>query len=219
MGKDRRIKNHFDPANLLTGDGDGQSRERSAPGQILYTEGSAGDAIFYVREGWVKIATVSRGGKEAVVGFRREGEFFGTLCLVGKRFATATALTHCSLIRISRRALIRLLREQPDFAVMFTTYLVQRNVRDQETLVDHMTNPAEKRLARALLLLANHSDGSEPLLIAAPFSQGMLASMIGTTRPRVSLFMNRFKKHGYIEYDGHGRVWVHNSLQQVLSDR
>jgi CRP-like cAMP-binding protein len=154
MAKEKRSKNLFTLEKILTGHGVGQSREQFAPAQIIYTQGGTSNAMFYVEKGRVKIATVSPNGKEAVVAIRREGDFFGTRCLVAKRMATATALTACSLVRVTTSALVRLLREEPDFAVMFATYLVGQSINDQESLVDHLTNPAEKRLARALLQLA-----------------------------------------------------------------
>jgi CRP-like cAMP-binding protein len=127
--------------------------------------------------------------------------------------AAVTALTACSLIRLTTSGLVRMLREKPDFAVAFTTYLVAQSIHDQESLVDHLTNRAEKRLARALLLLTGRGGG----VIATPINQGILASMIGTTRPRISYFMNKFKKQGFIQYDRLGRVNVHNSLRSVLA--
>ena len=216
MAKEKRSKNLFTLEKILTGHGVGQSREQFAPAQIIYTQGSTSNAMFYVEKGWVKIATVSPNGKEAVVAIRREGDFFGTRCLVAKRMATATALTACSLVRVTTSALVRLLREEPDFAVMFATYLVGQSINDQESLVDHLTNPAEKRLARALLQLAGHVDGADPQPISKPINQGILANIIGTTRSRVNFFMNNFKRQGFIDYDRYGRVHVRDALRQAM---
>jgi CRP/FNR family cyclic AMP-dependent transcriptional regulator len=218
MAKDKRRRNTFDPKALLTGRGVGQSREHFAAGQTVYLQGGPTDAMFFVESGYVKIASVSPNGKEAVVAIRGQGEFFGTRCLVGKRMATATALTVCSLIRVTTSALIRLLREGPDFAVMFATYLVGQSIQDQESLVDHLTNPAEKRLARALLQLAGRGDEADPQPISAPINQAVLANMVGTTRSRVSYFMNNFKRRGLIDYDRQGRVSVRNSLRKTMLD-
>jgi CRP-like cAMP-binding protein len=184
--------------------------------QVIYVQDDAADACFYVESGWVKISTLAPNGKEAVIAIRREGEFFGTRCLVAKRTASTTALTACSLVRMTTSALVRLLREEPDFAVMFATYLVGQSINDQESLVDHLTNPAEKRLARALLQLAGHVDGADPQPISKPINQGILANMIGTTRSRVNFFMNNFKRQGFIDYDRYGRVHVRDALRQAM---
>jgi CRP/FNR family transcriptional regulator, cyclic AMP receptor protein len=216
MAKERRSKNLFAVEKILTGHDAGQSRLQFGPAQIIYSQGSTSNAMFYIEKGWVKIATVSPNGKEAVIAIRREGEFFGTRCLVAKRMATATALTTCSLVRVTTSALIRLLREEPDFAVMFATYLVGQSINDQENLVDHLTNPAEKRLARALLQLAGHVGGAEPRPISTPINQGILANMVGTTRSRVNFFMNNFKRQGFIDYDRYGRVHVRDALRQAM---
>jgi CRP-like cAMP-binding protein/DNA-binding CsgD family transcriptional regulator len=216
MASDQRRKGLFDPTTVLTGHGSGQSRKRYAPLQVIYVQDDAADACFYVESGWVKISTVAPNGKEAVIAIRREGEFFGTRCLVAKRTASTTALTACSLVRTTRSALIRLLRDEPDFAVMFATYLVGQSIDDQENLVDHLTNPAEKRLARALLQLAGHVEGADPRPISTPINQGILANMIGTTRSRVNFFMNRFKRQGFIEYSRDGQLRVRGTLRRFL---
>jgi CRP/FNR family cyclic AMP-dependent transcriptional regulator len=216
MASDQRRKGLFDPTTVLTGHGSGQSRKRYAPLQVIYVQDDAADACFYVESGWVKISTLAPNGKEAVIAIRREGEFFGTRCLVAKRTASTTALTACSLVRMTTSALVRLLREEPDFAVMFATYLVGQSINDQESLVDHLTNPAEKRLARALLQLAGHVDGADPQPISKPINQGILANMIGTTRSRVNFFMNNFKRQGFIDYDRYGRVHVRDALRQAM---
>lgn len=218
MAKDKRRREIFDFQRFLTARGSGQSRLQFAPEQSVYPQGGAADAAFYVESGSVKISVVVPSGKEAVIAIRREGDFFGTRCLVGRRTGTVTALTASSLIRVTRSALIHLLREEPDFAVMFATHLVQQNMDDQENLVDQLTNPAEKRLARTLLQLANDLDGEESRPISTPINQAILANMIGTTRPRISHFMNRFKRRGFIEYSRDGHLSVRSGLRKFLQE-
>jgi CRP/FNR family transcriptional regulator, cyclic AMP receptor protein len=159
---------------------------------------------------------VTPSGKEAVIAIRGPGELFGTRCLVARRTGTTSTLTACSLIRVTKPALIRLLREEPGFAVMFATYLVGQSIQDQENLVDNLTNPAEKRLARALLQLADSTGGPGPHPISTPINQAVLANMVGTTRSRVNFFMNKFKRQNLIEYDRHGRLSVHGSLRRAV---
>ncbi len=216
MAKDKRKQTNFDPKNLVTGRGAGQSRVTFAPNQVIYSQGDSGDAAYYIESGWIKISAVSPSGKEAVIAIRGEGEFFGTRCLVARRTGTTTTLTACTVIRVTTSALIRLLREEPDFAVMFAKVLVCQSIHDQENLVDHLTNPAEKRLARALLQLANSEGGGDPRPITTPINQGILANMIGTTRPRVSFFMNKFKRDGLIEYRRDGGLRVREGLRKFL---
>ena len=207
----------FDFRTALTGRDDGQSFVSFPSGHLIYSQTDPADAAFYVESGHVKIAAVTPSGKEAVVAIRRPGEFFGTRGLVGKRTGFAAALTACSLIRITMPALIRLLRANPDFAVAFTTHLVNQSVRDQSNIVDYLTNSAEKRLARLLLQLADCADDNEsPSPISAPLNQSILANMVGTTRSRVSYFMNDFRRRGLIEYDRQGRVRVHSSLRKAV---
>lgn len=216
VAKDKRRREIFVFQRFLTARGSGQSRLQFAPEQSVYPQGGVADAAFYVESGRVKISVVVPSGKEAVIAIRREGDFFGTRCLVGRRTGTVTALTASSLIRVTRSALIRLLREEPDFAVMFATHLVKQNMDDQENLVDYLTNPAEKRLARTLLQLARDVDGNDAHLISTPISQAVLANMIGTTRPRVSFFMNKFKRQGFIEYDRDRRLNVRGLRRFLL---
>ena len=218
MAKDHHRKNRADPRQILIGDAAGHSRETFAPDQIVYAQGDLAEAAFFVESGRVKISTVSPNGKEAVVAIRGEGEFFGTRCLIGKRTGSATALTHCALIRVTRPALIRMLREMPDFAVTFATQLVRQGVQDQANIVDHLINPAEKRLARTLLLLAGGVDDEELRPIESRINQSTLANMVGTTRSRVSFFMNKFKRQGLIDYDRTGRILVRGSLRGVIHD-
>jgi CRP/FNR family transcriptional regulator, cyclic AMP receptor protein len=214
-GKQRR--DPFDLEKTLSGHGVGQSRLRFAAGQLIYTQGGQGEAAFYIKSGWVKISSVSPNGKEAVVAIRGAGEYFGTRCLVTQRMGTAAALSACDLVRVTTAALTRLLRENPDFAVIFATYLVRQSIKDQETLVHYLTNPAEKRLARVLLQLADNVEGSDAQPVRTPINQAMLANMIGTTRPRVSFFMNKFKRQGFVEYDREGHLSVRGGLRKFLA--
>jgi CRP/FNR family transcriptional regulator, cyclic AMP receptor protein len=220
MAKEGPATERFDFRTALTGRDNGESILSFPSGQLIYSQTDPADAAFYVESGHVKIAVGTPSGKEAVVAIRRPGEFFGTRGLVGKRTGFAAALTACSLIRITMPALIRLLRGNPDFAVAFATHLVDQSVRDQSNIVDYLTNSAEKRLARLLLQLAECADDGEgPSPILAPLNQSILANMVGTTRSRVSYFMNDFRRRGLIEYDRQGRVRVHNSLRKsVLGD-
>jgi CRP/FNR family transcriptional regulator, cyclic AMP receptor protein len=216
MAKAKRGKKRFDPGSVLTGRGPGQARGRFAPGDAVYTQGDAADSVFFVESGWVKMATLAAGGKEAVVALRGPGHFCGSRCLLDMpRSSTATALTDCTVVQVTRRALIRLLREMPDFAEMYTTYLVRQGMHDQQNVVDHLTHSAEQRLARMLLRLADNGLGESS--IPTKISQALFAQMVGTTRPRVSFFMSRFRRQGFIEYDRDGRVRVHNSLRNALA--
>jgi CRP/FNR family transcriptional regulator, cyclic AMP receptor protein len=212
-------RGRFDFRTALTGGDNGESILSFPSGHLIYNQTDPADAAFYVESGHVKIAVVTPSGKEAVVAIRRPGEFFGTRVLIGKRAGFAAALTTCSLIRVATPALIRLLRGNPDFAVAFATHLVGLSVRDQSNIVDYLTNSAEKRLARLLLQLADCADEDEgPTPISAPLNQSILANMVGTTRSRVSYFMNDFRRRGLIEYDRQGRVRVHHSLRKAVLD-
>ncbi|MGD0024208.1 MAG: Crp/Fnr family transcriptional regulator [Xanthobacteraceae bacterium] len=221
MAKDKRTNDTLDPKRVLSGRGAGQSRLRLAPGQVIFAQGDFADALNYIESGLVKLAVVSPSGKEAVIALRGDGEFFGTWCLIKehRRAATSTALTDCSLVRITAAAVIRMLREEPGFAEMFVTSLVSQHLRAQETLVDQLINSAEKRLARVLLQLANFGRAGNPGSIPTRINQAVLANTIGTTRPRVSFFMNKFRRQGFIEYDRHGYVTVRNSLRNVFLGR
>jgi CRP/FNR family cyclic AMP-dependent transcriptional regulator len=182
----------------------------------IFFQGDPADAVFYVQAGTVKLAVTSEQGKEAVVGMFKAGDFFGEGCLIGQplRLATASAMTQTNVMRIAKGDMIQVLKREPLLAEVFTTHLLTRNSRVEEDLVDQLFNSSEKRLARTLLLLANFGkDGrSEPT--ATRVSQETLAEMVGTTRPRVSFFMNKFRKLGFIEYNG--ELKVHSSLLSVV---
>jgi CRP/FNR family transcriptional regulator, cyclic AMP receptor protein len=186
------------------------------PQRPIFTQGEAADAVFYIQDGQVKLIVVSAQGKEAVIAILEARSFFGEGCLAGqpRRMATATALTDCSLMRIEKPAVLRVLHAEPAFSALFVAYLLSRNVRIEEDLIDHLFNSSEKRLARVLLLLAHFGkDGKEELVIPK-VSQETLAEMIGTTRSRVSFFLNKFRKLGFIDYNGELRV--HSALLNVV---
>ena len=183
----------------------------------MFTQGDSADAVFYVQSGKVKLTVVSSSGKEAVIGILGRGTFFGEGCLAGQplRISTACALAPSTVVRVSKPTMVDLLHREPEFAELFTAYLLTRNVRIEEDLVDQLFNSSEKRLARVLLLLAHFGKESKPEAVIPIMTQDTLASMVGTTRSRVSYFMNRFRKMGFIDYDLHG-LTVHSSLLTVV---
>ena len=196
-------------------EGQGTSKEYRKK-QALFTQGAPADAIFYIQKGRVKISVVSQEGKEAVVAILGVGDFVGEGCLAGQplRIATATAATDCSTLRLDKAATIRALHDNPEFSAIFITHLLSRNIRIEEDLIDQLFNSSEKRLARLLLLLANFGKEGQQQLVIPKMSQETLAEMIGTTRSRVSFFMNKFRKLGFIEYNG--ELEVHSSLLSVV---
>jgi CRP/FNR family transcriptional regulator, cyclic AMP receptor protein len=183
---------------------------------MVFSQGGSADAVFYIQKGKVKITVVSEQGKEAVVAILGPDEFCGEGCLTGqpRRMATAVAMTECEIMRLEKAAMIRVLHEEPAFSEMFVAHLLARTIRVEEDLVDQLFNSSEKRLARSLLLLANFGKDGRPERIIAKVSQETLAEMIGTTRSRVSHFMNKFRKLGFIDYNGH--LEVHSSLLNVV---
>jgi CRP/FNR family transcriptional regulator, cyclic AMP receptor protein len=209
----------FDPAKFLETAAKGRVIAHHAKKQVIFTQGDTADSVFYIRKGKVKVTVVSTRGKEAVVALLDVDEFFGEGCLIGqpKRLATATAMTDCTIMRVEKAELSRVLKEEPLFSEMFIAHVLARGARVEEDLVDQLFNSTEKRLARLLLLLANFGKEGRPEPIIAKISQETLAEMVGTTRSRVSFFMNKFRKLGFIEYNGH--LEVHSSLLSVvLSD-
>ncbi len=186
-------------------------------GQPVYSQGDKADSVFYVKEGAIKLTVVSKQGKEAVVALLKAGDYFGEGCMTGQpvRMATATAISQSSLLRMGRREIVALLHKEPKFSGHFISYLVSHISKVEEDLVDQLFNSTEKRLARALLLLVHYGKESKPEIVIPRVSQETLAEMIGTTRPRVNIFMNKFRKLGLIDYDERG--WhVHNSLLSVV---
>jgi len=206
----------FNPQKFLTQLGSGKTSLTSRKKRILFSQGDEAGAVFYIQTGKVTLSVVSQEGKEAIVAILEEGAFFGEGCLAGQLvyMATATTLEDATLIRIDKQAMIQMLHDEPDFSQLFLAHLLTRNIRTQEDLVDQLFNSSEKRLARLLLLMANFGKEGKPEPVIAKVSQEMLAEMIGTTRSRVSFFMNKFRKLGFIEYNG--RLHVHSSLLNVV---
>jgi CRP/FNR family transcriptional regulator, cyclic AMP receptor protein len=212
----RRRKVTFDPKTFLAKVGEGKTVLKLLKDQIVFSQGEVADAVFYIQEGKVKLTVVSKQGKEAVVAMLGPGQFFGEGCLNGHplRIATTRAIDECVITRIEKATMIATVHNEPEFSELFMTYLLTRNSRIEEDLIDQLFNSSEKRLARLLLLLANFGKEGRPEPIVGKFSQETLAEMIGTTRSRVSFFMNRFRKLGFIEYNG--RLEVHSSLLNVV---
>jgi CRP/FNR family transcriptional regulator, cyclic AMP receptor protein len=206
----------FDAKVFLNTVGDGRTVAKYRNNQRIFSQGDTADSVFYVQEGQVKVCVVSPFGKEAVVALHPKGDFFGEGCLTGQqlRMATVIAMTDCVIMRLTKAAVVRLLHDEPKFSEMFMSYILARNARVEEDLVDQLFNSSEKRLARVLLLMANFGKEGRPERVIARVSQETLAEMIGTTRSRVSFFMNRFRKLGFIEYNG--SLEVHNSLLNVV---
>ena len=207
----------FDPHVFLTKLAAGKTSREYKGDESVFSQGDVADAVFYIQSGKVKLTAVSAQGKEAVVAILPEASFFGEGCLAGQplRMATATAVQRASIIRVTKQAMVALLHQEPEFAERFLAYLLSRNIRMEADLVDHLFNSSEKRLARLLLLLANFGQESKPIPLIAKMSQETLAEMIGTTRSRVSFFMNRFRDLGFIDYNG-GGMHVHSSLVSVV---
>jgi CRP/FNR family transcriptional regulator, cyclic AMP receptor protein len=215
-----KMAEEFDPKAFLAKVGHGKTIAKYQKDQIVFAQGEAADAVFYIQEGRVKLAVVSEQGKEAVVGILEPKQSFGEGCLNGHplRIATTTAMEDCLITSITKAAMIAVLHSEPAFSELFMAYLLTRNSRIEEDLIDQLFNSSEKRLARLLLLLANFGKDGGPQPIGANISQAMLAEMIGTTRSRVSFFLNKFRKLGFISYNG--KMEVHNSLlNAVLYDK
>jgi len=186
--------------------------------QIIFAQGDMADAIFYIQEGKVRLNVVSKIGREATLGILGEGEFFGEGALAGQllRMGSATAMTDCEVLRIDKKAMMLALHREHTFSDLFVAYLLARNIRYEEDLVDHLFNSSEKRLARLLLMLAHFGKEGVPETVIPKISQETLAEMIGTTRSRVSFFMNRFRMLGFIGYNGGSVLQVHSSLLNVV---
>ena len=206
----------FDPAVFLETTANGRVMSTHSKKDVIFAQGDDADSVFYIRKGKVKVAIVSKEGKEAVIALLGPDEFVGEGCLIGqpKRLATASAMTECETMRVEKTEIQRVLKDEPAFSEMFVSHILTRNARVEEDLVDQLFNSTEKRLARLLLLLANFGKEGRPEPILAKISQETLAEMVGTTRSRVSHFMNKFRQLGFIEYNGH--LEVHSSLLSVL---
>ena len=212
----KKSKAKFDPEAFLAKADGGVTISKYRKGQVVFAQGDPADSVFYIREGRIKIAVVSDQGKEAVVAFLKAGDFIGEGCLTGRprRISTARALQDSVISRVDKATMARILREQPNFSERFTAHLLARMIRVEEDLVDQLFNSSEKRLARALLLLANFGKDGKQEPVIAKVSQETLADMIGTTRSRVSHFMNKFRQLGYVDYNGD--LEVHSSLLDAV---
>lgn len=212
----KKAQDKFDPTRFLETITKGRVLSTFKRGQIIFEQGGSADTVLYIKSGKIKITVISLQGKEAIVAILGAGEFVGEGCLIGqpRRLATATAMSDCVAMQMTKSELQRVLRDEPVFSQIFIMNILERNARVQENLVDLLFNSSEKRLARVLLLLANFGKEARPEPIIGKFSQEVLAEMIGTTRSRVSYFMNKFRKLGFIDYNGH--IEVHSSLLSVV---
>ena len=210
-------KPDFDPRKFLATIGDGRKVVTFPKKQTIFAQGDAADAVFYIQDGKVRLSVVSKSGKEATLGLLTEGQFFGEGSLAGQplRMGSATAMMECELLRIEKKAMMLALRREHEFSDLFMAYLLARNIRYEEDLVDQLFNSSEKRLARLLLLLARFGKDGVPEAVIPKISQETLAEMIGTTRSRVSYFMNRFRQLGFLNYGENG-LQVHSSLLNVV---
>ena len=213
--KDKRIA-PFNPQTFLKQVGSGKTTLTYPKKQIIFSQGDAADAVFYILTGKIKLSVVSQQGKEAVIAVLEKGSFFGEGCLAGQLvcMATATTTENTTLVRIEKTAVIRVLHNEPAFSELFLAYLLSRNIRVQEDLVDQLFNSSEQRLARVLLLMAHFGKEGKPEPVVPKVSQEMLAEMIGTTRSRVSFFVNKFRKLGFVYYNG--GLLVHSSLLNII---
>jgi CRP/FNR family cyclic AMP-dependent transcriptional regulator len=215
-----RKKRGFNPKVFLATLGQGRKMLSFRKKQRIFTQGDSADAVFYIQKGRVRLTVVSQGGREATIGILTEGSFFGEGALAGQvlRIGSAAAMTDCELLRVEKKAMIEALHREHALSDLFVAYLLARNIRYEEDLVDQLFNSSEKRLARILLLLAHFGKEGTPETVVPKISQETLAEMIGTTRSRVSFFMNRFRKLGFIHYAGgeDGGLQVHSSLLNIV---
>lgn len=212
----RKAEVSFDSKTFLAAVGDGRTIQEYSKDQAVFAQGDAADSVYYVLSGKVKLSIISPSGKEAVIAIVGSGSFFGEGCLAGQplRMASASAITQCSIVQVKKPVMVRVLHEEPEFSEVFIAHLLTRNIRIEEDLIDQLFNSSEKRLARILLLLANFGKEGRPEEVIPNISQETLAEMIGTTRSRVSFFLNKFRKLGFIEYNG--VMHVHTSLLNVI---
>jgi CRP/FNR family cyclic AMP-dependent transcriptional regulator len=208
----------FDPKKFLSTINGGRKIEAFPKKQTIFSQGASSDAVFYIKEGKVRLTVVSRVGKEATIGILNEGDFFGEGCLTGQplRLCSATAMTDCIVMRIDKKSMVEVLHREHAFSDLFVAYLLTRNIRYEEDLVDQLFNSSEKRLARILLLMAHFGKEDTPETVIPKISQETLAEMVGTTRSRVSFFMNRFRKLGFIDYHASDAFQVHSSLLNIV---
>jgi CRP-like cAMP-binding protein len=210
-------RSKFDPKTFLSTINGGRKIVAFPKKQTIFAQGDSSDAVFYIKTGKIRLTVVSKIGKEATIGILNEGDFFGEGCLTGQhlRLCSATAVTDCSVMKIDKKSMTDVLHREHTFSDMFVAYLLTRNIRYEEDLVDQLFNSCEKRLARILLLLAHFGKEGEPETVIPKMSQETLAEMIGTTRSRVSFFMNRFRKLGFVDY-GESGLQVHSSLLNIV---
>jgi CRP/FNR family transcriptional regulator, cyclic AMP receptor protein len=206
----------FNTKTFLSTINGGRKIEAFPKKQTIFAQGDSSDAVFYIQKGKVKLTVVSQIGKEATIGILNEGDFFGEGCLIGQplRLCSATAMTDCTVMRIDKKSMMEVLHREHAFSDMFVAYLLTRNIRYEEDLADQLFNSSEKRLARVLLLLAHFGKDGKPEVAIPKISQQTLAEMVGTTRSRVNFFMNRFRKLGFVHYNG--ELEVHSSLLNVV---
>ena len=216
MGTAALKKGAFEPSAFLAKAGEGKTVATYRKGQVIFAQSDAADSIFYVQKGKIKLTVVSNNGKEAVVALLGAGDFLGEGCLAGRlvRLSTASALSECSIMRLEKETIVRVLHDEPAFSELFLKHLLTRNIRIEEDLVDQLFNSSEKLLALVLLLMANFGKEGKPETVIPKISQETLAEIVGTTRSRVSFFMNRFRKLGFIKYNG--VLEVHSSLLNVV---
>ena len=208
----------FDPQTFLSTIDGGRTIATLTKKQRAFAQGDVADAVFYLQKGRVRLSVVSKGGKEATIGILSGGAFFGEGCLIGQplRMCFATAITDCTVMRIDKKSMVEVIHRERAFSDMFVGYLLTQNIRHEEDLVDQLFNSSEKRLARVLLLLAHFGKEGKPEVAIQKISQETLAEMVGTTSSRVNFFMNRFRKLGFIDYDGPSGLQVHSSLLNVV---
>jgi CRP-like cAMP-binding protein len=208
----------FDPQTFLSTINGGRKIVAFPRKKTIFAQGDSSDAVFYIREGKVRLTVLSEVGKEATIGILNQGDFFGEGCLTGQRLrlCSATAMTDCSVMKIAKKSMVEVLHREQAFSDMFVAYLLARNIRYEEDLADQHFNSSEKRLARVLLRLAHFGKEDQPEVVIPKISQETLAEMVGTTRGRVNFFMNKFRKSGFIRYDGESDLQVHSSLLNVV---
>ncbi|PYX25109.1 MAG: Crp/Fnr family transcriptional regulator [Acidobacteria bacterium] len=213
-----RKRRQFDPKTFLTVINGGRKILAFPKKRAIFVQGGVSDAVFYIQKGKVKLTVVSKTGQEATIGILNEGDFFGEGCLTGQplRLCSATALTDCSVMRVEKKTMIEVLHEEHAMSDVFVAYLLTRNLRYEEDLVDQLFNSSEKRLARMLLMLAHFGKEGEQQPVIPKISQETLAQMVGTTRSRINFFMNRFKKLGFIDYSSRRGLQVHSALINVI---
>jgi CRP/FNR family cyclic AMP-dependent transcriptional regulator len=211
-------RSQFDPKEFLAKIGEGRKAVFVSMKRTVFSQGDTADALFYIKNGRIKLAVLSDANKEATIGILGEGDFFGEGCVVGQqlRMASAIAMTDCDLLRIEKKAMTEALHREHALSDMFVAYLLARNIRYEEDLVDQLFNSSEKRLARVLLLLAHFGKEGVPETLVPNINQQTLAEMVGTTRSRISFFMNKFRKLGFVAYEGRGSLQVHSSLLNIV---